>query len=191
MHNIKEIRTDFDYFKNQLKSRNIDVDIDKIKELDETNRKYIQKKEALESEKKDISKSKDESLFKRSKEISKELETITNEQKQIKSELDKILSNIPNIPHEDVPIGDNENDNVEISKSGNIPSFDFKPKTHYERAMNEAADWLDEQGLEYPLLVQGDVPKAEFLNKFVEHGNAILLGTYSFWVSVDVRSSTL
>jgi seryl-tRNA synthetase len=51
MHNIKEIRTDFDYFKNQLKSRNIDVDIDKIKELDETNRKYIQKKEALESEK--------------------------------------------------------------------------------------------------------------------------------------------
>jgi seryl-tRNA synthetase len=47
MHNIKEIRTDFDYFKNQLKSRNIDVDIDKIKELDETNRKYIQKKRLL------------------------------------------------------------------------------------------------------------------------------------------------
>ncbi|MDC0460931.1 serine--tRNA ligase [Candidatus Pelagibacter sp.] len=141
MHNIKEIRTDFDYFKNQLKSRNIDVDIDKIKELDETNRKYIQKKEALESEKKDISKSKDESLFKRSKEISKELETITNEQKQIKSELDKILSNIPNIPHKDVPIGDNENDNIEISKSGNIPSFDFKPKTHYE--LGEKLNMLD------------------------------------------------
>jgi seryl-tRNA synthetase len=141
MHNIKEIRTDFDYFKNQLKSRNIDVDIDKIKELDDTNRKYIQKKEALESEKKDISKSKDESLFKRSKEISKELETITNEQKQIKSELDKILSNIPNIPHKDVPIGDNENDNVEISKSGNIPSFDFKPKTHYE--LGEKLNMLD------------------------------------------------
>jgi seryl-tRNA synthetase len=141
MHNIKEIRADFDHFKNQLKSRNIDIDIDKIKELDETNRKYIQKKEALESEKKDISKSKDESLFKRSKQISKELETITNEQKQIKSELDKILSNIPNIPHKDVPIGDNENDNVEISKSGNIPSFDFKPKTHYE--LGEKLNMLD------------------------------------------------
>ena len=141
MHNIREIRADFDHFKNQLKSRNIDIDIDKIKELDETNRKYIQKKEALESEKKDISKSKDESLFKRSKEISKELETITNEQKQIKSELDKILSNIPNIPHKDVPIGENENDNVEISKSGNIPSFDFKPKTHYE--LGEKLNMLD------------------------------------------------
>ena len=41
MHNIKEIRADFDHFKNQLKSRNIDIDIDKIKELDEKNRKYI------------------------------------------------------------------------------------------------------------------------------------------------------
>ena len=141
MHNIKEIRTDFENFKNQLKVRNIEVNIDEIKKLDENNRKLIQKKEALESEKKDISKSKDESLFKRSKEISKELDTISNEQKQIKSELDTILSSIPNIPHKDVPIGTDENDNVEISKSGEIPSFDFKPKTHYE--LGEKLNMLD------------------------------------------------
>ena len=141
MHNIKEIRTDFENFKNQLKVRNIEVNIDEIKKLDENNRKLIQKKEALESEKKDISKSKDESLFKRSKEISKELDTISNEQKQIKLELDTILSSIPNIPHKDVPIGTDENDNVEISKSGEIPSFDFKPKTHYE--LGEKLNMLD------------------------------------------------
>jgi seryl-tRNA synthetase len=141
MHNIKEIRTDFENFKNQLKVRNIDVNIDEIKKLDENNRKLIQKKESLESEKKDISKSKDESLFKRSKEISKELDAISNEQKQIKSELDTILSSIPNIPHKDVPIGTDENDNVEISKSGEIPSFDFKPKTHYE--LGEKLNMLD------------------------------------------------
>ena len=141
MHNIKEIRTDFENFKNQLKVRNIEVNIDEIKKLDENNRKLIQKKEALESEKKDISKSKDESLFKRSKEISKELDAISNEQKQIKSELDTILSSIPNIPHKDVPIGADENDNVEISKSGEIPSFDFKPKTHYE--LGEKLNMLD------------------------------------------------
>ena len=52
MHNIKEIRTDFENFKNQLKVRNIEVNIDKIKKLDENNRKLIQKKESLESEKK-------------------------------------------------------------------------------------------------------------------------------------------
>ena len=141
MHNIKEIRTDFENFKNQLKVRNIEVDINEIKKLDENNRKLIQKKESLESEKKDISKSKDESLFKRSKEISKELDTISNEQKQIKLELDTILSSIPNIPHKDVPIGTDENDNVEISKSGEIPSFDFKPKTHYE--LGEKLNMLD------------------------------------------------
>ena len=103
-----------------------------LKELDKQNRDFIQKKETLEKEKKDISKSKDESLFKRSKEISKKLDKITDEQKKIKNQLDIILSNIPNIPHSDVPDGKDENDNVEISKSGKIPNFDFKPKTHYE-----------------------------------------------------------
>ena len=132
MYNIKEIRNDFNRFKNQLKSRNIDLDINNLKELDEKNRNLIQKKEILESEKKNISKSKDESLFKRSKEISIELEDVSNEQRKIKFDLDKILSNIPNIPHKDVPNGMNENNNVEISKSGKIPNFDFKPKTHYE-----------------------------------------------------------
>jgi ATP-dependent DNA helicase DinG len=59
------------------------------------------------------------------------------------------------------------------------------------RAMNEAADWLDDEGIEYPMLVQGDAPKAELLQKFVEHGNAVLLGTSSFWEGVDVRGEAL
>ena len=58
------------------------------------------------------------------------------------------------------------------------------------RALNEAADWLDNK-LDYPLLVQGDAPKAELINRFVEHGNAILLGTSSFWEGVDVRGKAL
>ena len=52
MHNIKEIRKDFDNFKKQLESRNIDLDINNIKNLDIKNRELIQKKESLESEKK-------------------------------------------------------------------------------------------------------------------------------------------
>ena len=136
MHNLKDIRIDFDNFKDQLKRRNIDIDIENIKTLDEKNRKLIQKKENLESEKKEISKLKDKSLFKRSKEISKELDNYSNTQKKIKLDLDDILSNIPNIPHKDVPNGKDENDNVEISKSGNIKNFDFKPKSHYELGEN-------------------------------------------------------
>jgi ATP-dependent DNA helicase DinG len=58
------------------------------------------------------------------------------------------------------------------------------------RALNEAADWLENK-LDYPLLVQGDAPKAELIHQFVEHGNAILLGTSSFWEGVDVRGNAL
>ena len=132
MHNLKDIRKDFEGFKKSLEKRNVNVDFEKLKKLDIKNRELIQIKEGYEKEKKDISKSKDESLFKKSKEISSKLDLITTEQNQIQSQLNVILSNLPNIPHDDVPLGNNENDNVEILKSGKIPKFDFKPKTHYE-----------------------------------------------------------
>ena len=141
MHNIKEIRKDFSKFQKSLEKRNLNVDLEKIQKLDEQNRDLIQKKESLEKEKKDISKLKDESLFKKSKEISKELDKIVEDQKQIKFDLDSMLSSIPNIPHEDVPNGKDENDNKEILKSGEIPNLEFKPKTHYE--LGEKLNMLD------------------------------------------------
>ena len=141
MHNINEVRKDFSKFQKSLEKRNINVDFEKIQKLDEQNRDLIQKKESLEKEKKDISKSKDESLFKKSKEISKELDKIVEDQKQIKFDLDSLLSSIPNIPHEDVPNGKDENDNKEILKSGEIPNLEFKPKTHYE--LGEKLNMLD------------------------------------------------
>ena len=132
MHNLKEIRKDFDTFKKSIEKRSVDINLDKLKDLDKKNREFIQEKEALEKEKKEISKSKDKSLFAKSKEISLSIEQITKKQKLIKDKLEKILSNIPNIPHKDVPNGKDENDNVEINKSGKIPNFDFTPKSHYE-----------------------------------------------------------
>ena len=132
MHNIKDIRSDISSFKDGLKKRFIDVDFEKILLLDENNRKFIQEKENLEKEKKEISKSKDQSLFARSKVISKEIDVLTEEQNSIKNELEQILSNIPNIPHDDVPLGKDENDNIEVLKSGKIPNFNFKVKSHYE-----------------------------------------------------------
>ena len=131
MHNLKEIRKDFDLFKRSLEKRSINIDFERIKNLDIKNRELIQNKEKLEKEKKDISKSKDKSLFAKSKEISLNIEKISNQQKKTKNELDEILSNIPNIPHKDVPVGKDENNNVEIIKTGKIPSFDFQPKSHY------------------------------------------------------------
>ena len=141
MYNLKEIRKNFDNFIKSIKRRPVDINFDLLKKLDKENRDFIQKKENLEKEKKDISKSKDESLFKKSKEISIELEKITEQQKNTKTELDNILSSIPNIPHQDVPNGKDENHNVEVFKAGKVPEFDFKPKSHYE--IGENLDMLD------------------------------------------------
>ena len=136
MHNLKEIRKNFSEFAKSLEKRSVNVDFANLEMLDELNRELIQKKESLENEKKEISKSKDESLFKKSKEISIELEKISENQKKTKIKLDEILSNIPNIPNFDVPNGKDENDNVEVLKSGKITKFDFEPKSHYELGEN-------------------------------------------------------
>ena len=136
MHNIKDIRENFNEFKKNLLKRNIQINFEEIINLDKDNRKLIQKKETLEKEKKDISKSKDKSLFEKSKSISIEIDEITKKHIIIKKKLYDCLSIIPNLPMEDVPIGKNENDNVEISKNVEIPNFNFKPKSHYELGEN-------------------------------------------------------
>ena len=141
MHNIKDIRNNLEFFKTSLKKRFLEIDINIILDLDKENRKLIQEKENLEKEKKEISKSKDESLFKKSKDISSQIDKLFKTQSEIKLKLDNILSTIPNIPLEDVPRGKDESFNIEIFKKGNIPKFDFKPKSHYE--LGESLNMLD------------------------------------------------
>ena len=141
MHNIKDIRNNFEDFKNSIKHRSIDINLDEIIELDKKNRNFIHDKEKLEMEKKSISKSKDESLFKKSKEISIQIEELSKKQKIVKDKLDNILSSIPNVPLNDVPVGKDENDNKEVIKVGKINKFSFKPKSHYE--LGEKLKMLD------------------------------------------------
>ena len=126
MHNIKDLRQNPDQFKKDLINRFVDVDLKKVLTLDENNRKLIQKKESLEKEKKDISKTKDPSLFEKSKKISEQISKYTKEQSINKKQLDDILSLIPNIALKDVPVGKDESSNKEISKNGEITKFNFK-----------------------------------------------------------------
>ena len=132
MHNIKDIRNDFENFKEKLKNRNFDISLDNIISLDGENRKLIQEKEKFEMEKKSISKSKDQSLFEKSKELSLKIEEINKNQIKLQTQITDILSSIPNVPLSDVPVGQDENSNKEIEKKGEIKDFNFKPKTHYE-----------------------------------------------------------
>ena len=82
MHNLKEIRKNFDKFKEALEKRSVNIDFIQLKDLDLKNRELIQNKENLEKEKKEISKSKDETLFAKSKEISLSIEKINEQQKK-------------------------------------------------------------------------------------------------------------
>ena len=141
MHNIKDIRKNFDEFKKFMKLRNVDLNLDNTLSLDENNRNLIQKKESLEMAKKNISKNKDEKMFAKSKELSLKIDDLSKKQTLLKKQLDNLLSSIPNIPLKDVPPGKNENDNKEILKVGEIKNFNFKPKSHYE--IGEKLNMLD------------------------------------------------
>ncbi len=136
MHNIKDIRNNFDVFKSKIKSRNVNFKLDIIIDLDLKNRKLIKEKESLENKKKEISKSRDKTLFVKSKEISKKIDKIAKDQLIAKKELDEILSSLPNLPLDDVPLGADEKSNKEIKKYGEIKIFDFNPKSHYEIGEN-------------------------------------------------------
>lgn len=58
------------------------------------------------------------------------------------------------------------------------------------RAMHNVAESLQEMG-DYPLMIQGTASKSSLLEQFRDHGNAVLLGTNSFWEGVDVRGEAL
>ena len=141
MHNIKFIRKNSELFIKKIKTRNVDLDYKIISDLDEKNRKLITDKENLERDKKEISKKKDKTLFQKSKEISIEIENLTKKQSEIQNELNKILSNLPNLPHEDVPIGKDESSNKVINTVGTIRNFDFKVQSHFE--LGEKLNMLD------------------------------------------------
>ena len=126
MHNIKDLRKNFDEFKKLIKSRNTLTNLDSILELDIKNRKLIQNKENLEKQK---------------KEISRQIESLSKEQIKIKKDLDQILSSLPNTPLNDVPSGKDELSNKEIEIKGEIKKFDFTPKSHYE--LGEKLGMLD------------------------------------------------
>jgi len=130
MHDIKLIRKNPDFFLKKLIERNSKIDLKKILDLDKKNRELIQKKEKIEQEKKIISQKQDKSLFKQSKEMSLQIDTLNKDHTKIKNEIDILLSSLPNLATDNVPIGNDETSNKEIKKVGEVPKFDFKPNSH-------------------------------------------------------------
>ena len=105
MHNIKSIRKDPDYFHKKIDERNIKINLKNLLDLDIKNRELIQNKEKLEQEKKIISKKNDKKEFARSKEISTLIDEYDKSLHRIQTEIDIILTSLPNLALDDVPIG--------------------------------------------------------------------------------------
>lgn len=65
-------------------------------------------------------------------ELKSSVQEMEIQDRELTAEMDELLAGIPNVMKDDVPDGQDEDDNVEIRKNGEIPSFDFFPKEHYD-----------------------------------------------------------
>ncbi|EXF45643.1 seryl-tRNA synthetase [Pseudomonas sp. BAY1663] len=70
-----------------------------------------------------------------------ELESGKQELEHIQGELDQLMLSIPNLPHESVPVGSDEDENVEVRRWGTPKRFDFTVQDHV--ALGEQHGWLD------------------------------------------------
>jgi len=136
MHNLKTIRENIDFFKKKIKERNVTVNFNELLLLDKKKREILQKKEKLEQEKKIISKNKDKKLFKESKKISAEIDDLEKINIDLSKKINPILNLLPNIALEEVPVGKDETFNKELKIVGNIPEFNYQPKSHFDLGEN-------------------------------------------------------
>ena len=150
MLDIKWVRENHEVVKNMLTSRNNSFDLDKFMELEKARREMLVKVETLK-EKRNAG-SKQVGIMKRNGEdandlqneirnLGDEIKKLDDESNKIQEELNALALSIPNMPHQSVPLGKDENDNVEIRRWGEPRKFDFEPKPHWE--IGEALDILD------------------------------------------------
>ncbi|EKF9587348.1 serine--tRNA ligase [Listeria monocytogenes] len=142
MLDVKLLRNNFDEVKQKLQNRGEDLgEFEKFGELDKRRRTLIVETEALKSQRNEVSQ--EIAKLKREKQdadakieemrvVGDRIKTLDIELREIDEKLDMILMSIPNIPHESTPVGESEDDNVEIRKWGEVREFDFEPKAHWD-----------------------------------------------------------
>ena len=141
MISIKKLRENTDLFQKGLRSKGDSTDLNLIIALDEKLRSLKTKSSAMRAERNSASESigvakksgEDASLaISKTRELGDKLKKLEEDLQKLEKQLNEILLQLPNLPHQSVPIGSSENDNVEVRVSGEKPKFNFKPKTHLE-----------------------------------------------------------
>lgn len=144
MLDVKLLRANFEEVKQKLENRGEKLaDLDRFGDLDQRRRELIVEGEQLKSRRNNVSqevallkreKQDADHLIKEMKAVSDQIKQLDEELRLVETELDKILLTIPNIPHESVPIGLTEDENVEVRTWGDIPQFTFEAKPHWDIA---------------------------------------------------------
>lgn len=150
MLDSKLVRTQLSEIAERLATRGFVLDVARFETL-ESQRKSVQvRTEQLQAERNSRSKSIGQAkargediapLLAEVDQMGSDLEAGKRELDAIQSELDNLLLNIPNLPHESVPVGADEDGNVEAARWGTPRSFDFEIKDHV--ALGEQHGWLD------------------------------------------------
>ena len=140
MHDINKIRENKDLFLSGWKKRGLEIDIDKILNIDRDLRKSITSLQDLQTKRNDISKligkakkegdnTKADELSKEVQEFKKLMQELEESKANLSDKLNEYLSSLPNIPHDDVPVGQDESSNIQIREFGKKS----KPSpNHYE-----------------------------------------------------------
>ncbi|EPU7746621.1 serine--tRNA ligase [Campylobacter jejuni] len=147
MLDLKNLQNNFDEVAKKLKNKKVDKNI--LKKLAELFASLKKEKIALEEFQafqnkfsKELATAEDkESLKAKLSENKSKINEQSAKVNTLENELEEIAHAIPNIPDECVPVGEDENENVELKKVLNPPSFDFTPKEHFE--LGESLNWLD------------------------------------------------
>jgi len=141
MLDLRFIRKNPDLVREALAKRGEELSVDDFLEMDEERRTVIQEEEELRRERNQASE--DVARLKKNGEdaseyidhlsrISDRIKELETTKKDCEERLWKIRVAIPNIPQEDVPTGDSDEDNVEVRRWGDPPEFGFEPKPHWE-----------------------------------------------------------
>ncbi|MFC7687551.1 serine--tRNA ligase [Ureibacillus sp. GCM10028918] len=144
MLDIKRVRDNYTEVKKVLLTRNEDLgNIDEFEVLDAKRRELIAKTEVLKAERNKVSdqisvmkrnKENADEVIARMREVGDEIKQLDNELREVEEKFDYMMMRLPNIPHESVPVGETEDDNVEVLTWGEQPNFDFEAKPHWDLA---------------------------------------------------------
>lgn len=139
MIDIKDLRENRELYEAGFKKKYVDIDVDKLLELDERYRAKLIEVEAMRAEKNEVSKAiptlaDDQKQVKiaEMKELGDKLDKAEDELNTIFVQLREIAVNAPNPPHKSVPEGKEDEDGEVVRTVGEIPKFDFEPKDHLE-----------------------------------------------------------